>query len=125
MSAGGITPEELAQTIKDKTAEGFEVVQSDSRTLLLDLDTIDAYAQYERVKTTVFEFWEPKKIEEWRSKSGNRHVRITLGSELPPEIRCALQAAMGSDGIREVLGLVGLSCCCEEPFLLFKPKEKE
>jgi hypothetical protein len=124
MSDGGLTPEDVERTIKDQTSQGVEVVQSASNLLLLDLDNIDSYERYKAVRSKVFEYWEPRKIEEWESKSGNRHVKITLGSELPPETRCALQAAMGSDGIREVLGLVRLMAGCKEPFLLFKPKQE-
>ena len=121
MSGTSLTPEALDGAIMLAKERGFEVVTADERTLLLDLDTLEARAQYGRVFPILTEHFGVDSVEEWASKSGNRHVRIRLSLPQSPAVRYGLQAALGSDGVREALILVQHRNGCEEPSILFKP----
>lgn len=118
----GLSPERLASDLL-AASEKFDVVQSDCNTLLVDLDTRAAVAQWERVLPRVRECFGIEKIARWRSKSGNEHAAITLSHPQPIAVRLALQAALGSDGVREVLGLKRMENGCEEPSVLFRPRD--
>lgn len=119
-----LTATRLAEDIA-LAKQTYDVIQSDSFTLLLDLDTPEAKAQYARVFPKFVEHYEPLSSNTWLSKSGNTHVSITLRDPLPLRERIALQAALGSDGVKEVLSLVRARNGCSEPCLLFKPKPVE
>lgn len=58
---------------------------------------------------------------EWTSKSGNRHVVVTLPVELPIVERIAIQAMAGSDPIREWAAMNCHYAGSQHPILLFKP----
>jgi hypothetical protein len=61
-------------------------------------------------------------VERWASKSGNTHIRIALAYPQPWAVRYALQAALGSDGVKEVLALMQMQNGCDEATMLFRPK---
>lgn len=109
----------------EEAAEKFDVVQSDATSLLLDLDTKEALAQYQRVLPKLFDNYHVVSTESWRSKSGNTHVRIELGRPMTFPERLALQAALGSDGVRELLSLKRYHNGISEPSRLFRPKVVE
>lgn len=117
----GLSPERLAHDLK-AAEEKFDVVRSGPYTVLVDLDTPEAAAQFKRVLPKVQECFGVEQIETWLSKSGNKHAAITLASPQPATVRLALQAALGSDGVREVLGLKRHENGCEEPSALFRPR---
>lgn len=123
MSGNLPTPAAKQEAIDRAEAEGFTVVRSDARTLLLDLDTHAALEQFYRVLPVVEEHYTIMDETRWRSKSGNTHVKLTLAAPLPIMERYALQAALGSDGVKEVLSILGLKFGCIEPALLFQPTD--
>jgi hypothetical protein len=120
VSKGGLSPERFAADIEN-AAKKFDVQQSDSTTLLVDLDTPSARAQFERVFPKLRDEFGLGKVRRWKSKSGNDHVAITLTCAEPLETRIALQAALGSDGVRELLAVKRAKNGCVEPCLLFRP----
>jgi hypothetical protein len=124
MSGGSLTPEALAGAIKLAEEEGFEVVRGNDATLLLDLDTEHAVEQFYRVLPIVEEHFGVESHETWSSKSGKTHAAVKLTAPLPCVQRLLLQAALGSDGKREALGLLQLQNGCAEPNVLFKPTAK-
>lgn len=121
MSGGSLCPTTLALAINEARQEGFVVEQSNDTTLLLDLDSEHAEAQFLRVLPIVDEHYGVKSVDRWASKSGNKHVKIVLHEPHDPGIRFALQACLGSDGVREVLTLVQMRNGCVEPSVLFRP----
>lgn len=121
--ADDLMPDALAVTIATAEAAGLEVVKASGNTLLLDLDTDAAYEQYLRVLPTVEQYFGVVVGEEWRSKGGNRHVRLRFVNEYEPYVRYALQAALGSDGVKEVLTLIRERNGCEAASILFKPAQ--
>lgn len=121
--ADDLTPTSVGVCIAQAELDGFTVVKGNSTTLLLDLDTDAACEQFSRVLPTVLQYFDVIGREEWKSKSGNRHVKLTLGTELAPYARYALQAALGSDGVKEALTCIRYQYGCEDDScLLFKPK---
>ncbi|HET9285660.1 MAG TPA: hypothetical protein VFR24_27220 [Candidatus Angelobacter sp.] len=120
MSGDNLSPEGLTALIEERKSK-FDIIRSDPITLLLDLDTEAALAQYERVLPIVKAEFSINYIEKWKSKSGNTHIAITLSDPFPFEERLALQAALGSDGVREALSLKCLLNKCTEPSILFRP----
>lgn len=116
-----LSPETYAETLAEAWKE-FDVIVGNSRSLLLDLDSDHAYAQFCRVLPTVIKFWQVDKVYEWRSKNNNRHVHVILGESVPFSIRVCLQSALGSDGRRDVLAMVRNRNGVLEPFALFRPK---
>lgn len=125
MSGGSTRPEALADALREARAAGFDVVEANEDTLLLDLDTPAALAQFKRVLPIVQEHFGAGVPERWKSKSGNTHVRIPLADPLVHTARYLLQAALGSDGVREALHLVQRVNGCAEPCVLFRPTDKK
>lgn len=103
------------------TADGFTVYRSEPSVLLLDLDTEASVKQYAKVRPVLEQTITVLEEERWASKSGNLHIRLVLEGNLEPLHRFALQAALGSDGVREALSIAYLLEGVEEPSLLFRP----
>lgn len=116
------TREAMVDAIGRARVEGFIVHRGTPRTLLLDLDTEAAKAQFHRVFETLAQMYDVTGVSMWASKSGNLHVRVGVKAAMSVTTRLALQASMGSDGIREILAhyrhvYEGV----DEPSLLFRP----
>lgn len=121
-----LTPGAVEEAMRCAEANGFEVVRSSPTALLLDLDTLDQLAQYEAVKLALLRNVQVDGIDHWRSKSGNKHVHIRLVEPIEdPAKRYALQAALGSDPVKEMLSIFRLLNGVREPSMLFKPKQEE
>lgn len=58
-----------------------------------------------------------------RSVSGNTHVWIRMGRPMDAASRIALQAALGSDPVREALCLLRHQCGSKAPIALFETEE--
>jgi hypothetical protein len=117
------TTEKFAAVVAKAIAEGFTVVRSDDTHLLLDLDSPAALAQYQRVLPLIEEkYGTAQQIQSWRSRGGNTHVYIELEKPLDLRLRLMLQAALGSDGVKEVLSMVAVDNGVPEPSLLFMPQ---
>lgn len=119
----GLGPQAVANAAEQAIEQGFEVVRSNERRLLLDLDDQPAVEAYCRVRPLLSEHFGFTTSTTWASKSGKgSHVVIELERPLPFITRIALQAALGSDGKRELLSIIRMYHGCEEPSMLFKPK---
>src|SRR5271155_1508393 len=99
------------------------VVVAQPNELQFDLDAIDSWEtfQYFFSLKLAKRFNEKATYTQWSSKSGNRHVVVTLPVELSVPERIALQAQGGSDSGIE---FAALSCYWDgspHPILLFKP----
>lgn len=121
MSSEGFTQDEHDACIAEAKATGKTIIRGNFRQLLLDLDIPYSWAQFLRVKTVVFRYFEPVKIEHWDSQGGNKHVLITLAKPLGFLERTLIQAALGSDGVKEFLTLLRHENGIVEPALLFRP----
>lgn len=103
---------------------GCDVVVAADNELQFDLDNIASLAQFEEFYAgklcSLFSVLLPRK--EWKSKSGNRHIVLTLPNPLSIVERIALQSMGGSDVGREIAALNCYWNNSLHPLLLFKPK---
>lgn len=96
--------------VKRVEAEGFKVVFPADDELQVDIDNETHYDAFKR-SWEIFSRDEPgATMEEHPSKSGlpSRHVTITLPYIVDEWQRIALQAALGSDPVRELLSAMRL-----------------
>lgn len=93
--------------------------------LFLDIDTI---RQSDVLKEQLFILdenginYEKKEL---ISKSGNKHVIITLPFNVSDSLRVAFQAALGSDPKRELLACLRILADVEVVTVIFRPKPKK
>jgi hypothetical protein len=118
------------ESIKKAIADGFEVIYSDAFHLLLDLDTAESVMAYERglvALNKTFPEFQAEEESRWNSKSGNLHVVVVIKEPIEPWVILLLQAALGSDGVREMISLKQLweGTPVEKVSVLFKPKHKK
>ena len=114
--------------ITEAQEDGCEIIRNDSHTLTFDLD---GEKQLERFKSRVG-ILEKKgfspAIEIYKSRHGNYHAIVKCGEsfELTEPIALAIQAALGSDWKREILGVLRyLNKQFAQNSMLFKPKNAE
>jgi len=89
--------------------EGLDVVFPEWNELQLDIDNEADYERFLRVIPIVSNYFTVEKCVETLSRSGlpKRHITLTLAKDVSnPLLRIALQACLGSDGMREFLSLV-------------------
>lgn len=116
--------ERLDREVEELAAErGCEVVFSDERTLQMDIDNEGDYdlCLSQILRMTDEGLLEHGSREEWRSRSGNRHVQVKLVEPAPEETRILLQALLGSDRVRELLNLRRHRAGLTGKICLFRP----
>lgn len=115
--------EPSAQAAKDA---GCTVIMSTPYTLLLDMDNGAALDRYALMRRYLLRQY-PGVVEEqrWVSKSG-KGTHIVMRMEHPLEVpgRLLLQSFLGSDPVRDMLGLSMFRMGIENPIMLFKPGVK-
>lgn len=89
-------------------AEGYDIVYPAANELQIDIDSDEQYAVFKQAIACVNRNWEEigeVTYEEHPSKSGfpSRHITAKMPFDVEPWQRIALQAALGSDPIRELL----------------------
>jgi len=104
----------------DQVPEGTELVQAEDSLLLVDLDTRDGLRQLIRTLPMVDEMYGIYRIELWESRHGNLHASVRIGYALGRAERVGVQAILGSDPKRELLGM---ECARrgEDSSCLFRP----
>jgi hypothetical protein len=98
MSGGGKSPEEAARELK------LDIVWPEPNELFVDLDDDASFACFKKQIELLGQF-ERGTWSEQRSRNGNRHVIVILERTVSNEERLMLQAMLGSDRKRELLGL--------------------
>lgn len=98
------------------------VVRSNSVRLLCDLDSPEAVHQFDEVLPIVESMYGVDNVQAWVSRSGNQHRAVTIKNALGVHTRLALQAMLGSDGVKEALSLKRVREGQHEPSILFRPK---
>lgn len=113
--------ENLAEVIKQKESEGFEVIKPDPYKLLLDIDSpnIDRFMELWQNTDTLGCSFE----DFWQSKSGNWHIVLRSSKKLSPKQRVYYQALLGSDQKRELLSLQRIKRRQKNFSVLFKPPD--
>lgn len=102
-----------ADAIEAAQDRGLSTIFPKENELLLDFDNSLDYDYFQETGRGILsQFWGIKKVEEKPSTSnklGHVHVRVTLRKKIEPMERFALQAALGSDRKRELLGIAMLN----------------
>ncbi len=107
-----------------KENEGFSVIRSDDYRILLDFDQPFVPFQHygnERVWKILVQQVGVEYCRFYPSESGNTHCVVYLKKPLYAIERLVIQVALGSDPVREMLGLVRILHGVEEPSMLFSP----
>lgn len=117
---------ERIEDVIERNKAKFTIYRSSPKTLLLDLDTPHAEEAFERTRPIYAEMVGGfDAVEEYRSRNGNVHVVITLAQPIhDTQRRYYLQAAMGSDEVKEALSLKRVWMGQHEPSILFRPRTR-
>lgn len=105
---------------------GLGVTYPASNELYIDLDTNADKARFDRVFAVFKRFFPVDHVYETpsRSKAEGRHIRILLSRTLADSFeRVALQAMLGSDGVREVLAYARILGGDPVPTMFFEKPE--
>lgn len=117
--------ESFEDAIREAGVNGCEVIKSTETTLLLDFDNGAQQDQFTNMFRRLKDTYGLKEVERWASKSGRGvHVAVSMKEPLNVTERLLLQCALGSDPMREALGLKLVKSGVENPIMLFKPKVK-
>ena len=121
----------FAETEAEKV--GCVVVYPESNQLQIDLDSEEAFVQYEK---RLKELYQRTSYPAYQlacdpvvtpSKSGHphRHITLTFANNVFTEWeRIGMQMMLGSDPVRETLNALRLASGVEKPCRLFEPKEQ-
>lgn len=127
MSQGGLTIEEFTHENVQAEADGMVVRHANPKTLLMDLDDEAAIERFRRLMPKLDEMFGAKVTEEYESRSGAGHLHVVVELDEPFDaaFRIALQAALGSDPVRELLSLRRLANGINEPSRLFRKRPSD
>lgn len=105
----------------------FNLVVRGEKELLLDLDRPGVFPKNndESKRLSIFkQHFNVKSIDQWDSKSGNRHVKITTSERFNDMEALLMQTFLCSDPYRSFLGFVSLLDGEGVPSVLFAPKKQ-
>lgn len=110
------------------TKQEMEILRGDGHTLVFDLDSEDAYKTFmSRVHFLESKFF-MQRLVVTKSKSSNYHAVAYLQNNIPAiskQMALAIQACMGSDWKKEMLGVLRDWNYQAGDSLLFRPKNLE
>lgn len=104
--------------------ENLDIVFPKDNELQIDIDNEHSYILFLNQLTILAKYLQLLNVEEHPSKGGSpgRHITVRLGKSFTPLERLALQAMLGSDRIRELLGFIRLYRGEQHPTLFFERK---
>jgi hypothetical protein len=108
---------------KHAEANGFEVYHGDATTLLLDLDSGEAFRQFELNRDFVDKLVGIDDYTVWNSQNSKHHVLLKLKKPISIELRLFFQACLGSDIERELATYQRILEGEPEPVMLFRPRK--
>lgn len=111
----------------DAERKGCEIVQPKPNELFLDLDSAADRAVFDKQLAILKRHYVVKWVNVRPSKSGGerRHAVVTLQNPVDEKTRIFLQALLGSDRTRELLGFIRLDRNLPAlPNIFFEPKSK-
>ena len=103
--------------------EGFEIVYPTPFQLQIDIDDEHSYNVYKAMFPLIEKYYGVEEVSDEPSrgnKKNKRHVTITLKERISRLERIALQACLGSDRVREFLGILQERNHDPHPTLLFE-----
>lgn len=97
-----------ARAYQEAEDDGLVVVLPTDTQLQLDIDDNRAYAIYTALVPVVDRYYTVLSVLDEPSRSGlpKRHITLTLARPVGVFERIAIQACMGSDRVRELLGVI-------------------
>ena len=107
--------------------EGWTVVLPQPNELFVDIDDEAGFERFMEFQEILGQNWGVVGVRDTQSKSGNpnrKHIVVTLGCDVDPITRIALQACLGSDRKREILSLVNIKSGDTNPTLFFEKEKK-
>lgn len=106
-----------------EAGDSIDMVWGDDYTLTVDLDTPEAQKEFDRRLRSLQEYMVVSVLDSWESRHGGEHVVLKLHQRMGFRDRAAVQAFLGSDPLREMLGWLDVNNQPkEDPFVLFKPR---
>lgn len=105
--------------------EGLDVVLPKDNELFIDIDNEHSYMLYNNLMQIIQKFIGVVDVVEEKSKSGKPyklHITVLLDQDVTPIERLALQAMLGSDRVRELLGYIQLKNGDPAPTLFLEKK---
>lgn len=126
MATGKQNAKHVNQMLKDEgLADNWVVELADDYHLQLDFDEPEVPKAFWKQLAILKHFVPMEKMCTTESKSGNKHVIIKLVDPIDAYTRVGLQAALGSDPVREMLNFRGLVAGEKDPILLIEDKYKK
>ena len=98
---------------------GLRVVLPADNELFLDIDDAKSMEHYLDMLTVLDENNIKYETRATESAGGNNHIYVTLATEVSPQLRIALQAALGSDRKRELLSALRIMLHLDCPATVF------
>ena len=88
--------------------QGYKIVLPAANELQIDIDTVEMQERFNESVGVFFQYITPEDVKETPSESGLpcKHITIKLPFDVTVWQRLALQAALGSDNIREILSCI-------------------
>lgn len=121
---GGQLPSTEAAKKKAKKEKSVIIYPSDNQ-LFIDIDNKEGYEIFVAQRKILEQYVKFEKVVENTSKTpGHRHITVTLGLTITPIQRILLQAVLGSDLKRELLGFLMTLNGETKPTLFLEPKKK-
>jgi len=110
---------------REAADDNLDVVLPEPYDLFVDIDNEAAYKQFDKGMDFVIKHFNGRIIKNTPSRSGlpKRHIIVRLGGHVADAERIALQAALGSDPVREILGIVRVQHKDPHPTLFLEKKE--
>jgi len=112
-----------SERVLERAKETGEIVTfPKSNELQIDIDSDADYTVFIEMRNLLGELYQWKLISDEPSKTeGHRHVVLRIDREMDALTRLLLQACLGSDRKRELLGYINLQRGDERPTLFIQP----
>jgi hypothetical protein len=112
---------------REAADHNLEVVLPEPYDLLIDIDNEADMARFDRGMDFIIKHFNGQVIKSTPSRSGlpKRHIIVRLDRPVTDAERIALQAALGSDPVREILGIVRVQHKDPHPTLFLENRPTE
>lgn len=113
-----------ARALREAADDGLDVVFPEANQLQIDIDDDRAFDIYNEMRPVINRYYGVafESITPSRSGLPKRHITLTTYRDLNTFERIALQACLGSDRVREILGVVQAMLGDAHPTLFLEKK---
>lgn len=112
---------------REAADDNLDVILPEPYDLFIDIDDAEAYKRFDKSLDLIIQHFNGQVIKNTPSRSGlpKRHIIVRLDRPATDAERIALQAAMGSDPVREILGIVRVQHKDPHPTLFLEEKASD